>query len=182
MVRLILLLFIARAEARLAEPLDYLRRMLRASIGGLLAFARLTRISLYRRALPVGPFHVVRILAARHEDCGACVQTTVNLAKADGRPLAELRAVVEGRPADLPPDLSDVYRFVDKLLRVTHDEGELRERIRSRYAPRGDAVLSEIALVLSATRAFPVTKRALGYATQCQKVDWAAPSPSQGRR
>ena len=77
--------------------MDYLRHMLCASIGAFLKFVKLTSVSRYRRALPVGPFHVVRILAARHEDCGACVQTTVNMAKADGRPVAELRAVAGGR-------------------------------------------------------------------------------------
>ena len=45
-----------------------------------------------------------------------------------------------------------MYRFVDKVLCSTHDEGELRERIRARYRPHGDAALSEIALVISATK------------------------------
>jgi alkylhydroperoxidase family enzyme len=143
-VRLILLRFVAAGEASFGERMDYLRHMLRASIGAFLKFVKLTSVSRYRRALPVGPFHVVRILAARHEDCGACVQTTVNMAKADGRPVAELRAVVEGRPDALSEDLADVRRFVDKVLCSTHDEGELRERIRARYRPHGDAALSEV--------------------------------------
>jgi alkylhydroperoxidase family enzyme len=169
-VRFILLRVVAAAEASLGESLDYLRFMLRASVSAFFKFVKLTSVSRYRRALPLGPFHVVRIAAARHEDCGPCVQTTVNMAKKDGIPPAVLRALVDGRPDDLPEELADTYRFVDKVLRATYDEGELREKIRARYGTRGNAALTEIALVLSSARAFPVTKRVLGYATSCKAV------------
>jgi alkylhydroperoxidase family enzyme len=170
MLRFILRRVIAAAEVSFGESLDYLRFTLNASVGAFFKFVRLTGVSRYRAALPLGPFHVVRIAAARHEDCGPCVQTTVNIAKKDGIPPAVLRAVVDGRPDALPEELSDIYCFVTKVMERTYDEGDLREKIRARYGRRGDAALSEIALVLSSARAFPVTKRVLGYATSCSAV------------
>lgn len=170
MVRWFLLRAISSTEAALGESLDYLRFILRASVGAFLKFVRLTGVSRYRRALPLAPFHVVRIAAAKYEDCGPCVQTTVTIAVKDGVPRDVLRAVVDGRPDDLPEELADTYRFVDRVMRKTYDEGELREKIRARYGARGDEALAEIALVLSSARAFPVTKRVLGYATSCQQV------------
>lgn len=170
MTRFVLNKVIDAAERLFGESLDYLRFILRASVGAFFAFARLTGVSRYRHMLPVAPFHTVRVAAARFEDCGPCVQTTVNLARKDGLAPAVLRAIVDGRPEDLPEDLADVFRFVEKVLARTHDEGELREKIRARYGRDGDAVLTEIALVLSSARAFPVTKRVLGYATSCANV------------
>jgi hypothetical protein len=115
----------------------------------------------------VTAFHAARITAAHFEDCGPCVQTTVNIARKDGVAPAVLRALVDGRPEALPEEVADVVRFVEKVLARTHDEGELREKIRSRHGRDGDRVLAEIALVVSSARAFPVTKRFLGYATAC---------------
>jgi AhpD family alkylhydroperoxidase len=170
MVRFFLGKAIDRAEASFGESLDYLRFILRASVSVFRQFVRLTTVSRYRRVLPPAPFHVVRVAAARHEDCGPCVQTTVNIARKAGIAPAILRAVVDGRPDDLPDDCADVLRFVGEVLRNTSAEGELREKIRARYAPRGDEALCEIAVVLSSARAFPVTKRVLGYATSCSRV------------
>ena len=164
---------LAVAEARYGDSLEYLRHLLRASLAAFLQFAKLARVSRFRRALPVGPFHVARILAARHEDCGGCVQTTVAMARQDGLSPAWLQAIVDGRPDALPAELADTYDFVDRVLRATHDEGAPRERLRARYGRRTDAVLAELAVVLAATRAFPITKRVLGYANACAKVEVA---------
>ena len=51
------------------------------SLGGFLAFVKLMPLAKYRRKLPAGPYHVARIVAARHEDCGPCVQIEVDLAR-----------------------------------------------------------------------------------------------------
>jgi hypothetical protein len=170
MIRFVLRKVIDTAEVSFGESLDYLRLMLRASVGAFFQFAKLTGVSRYRRALPLGPFHVVRIVAALHEDCGPCVQTTVNIARKEGIAPTVLRSIVDRRPEALPEELADVFHFVDKVLRRTGDEEGLREKIRVRYGRHGDAALSEIALVLSSARAFPVTKRVLGYATSCENV------------
>jgi hypothetical protein len=157
-------------ERELGESLDYLRVMLRASLAAFFQFVKLTGVSRYRKVLPVPAFHLVQMLAAKHEDCGSCLQTTVTLAKRAGVASPLLTAVIAGKPDDLPEEFADLYRFVERVLRASHDEAELREKIRARYAPRGDAALSEIALVLCSSRSFPVTKRVLGFATSCSQV------------
>jgi hypothetical protein len=166
MIRFLLRRALASAERSYGESLEYLRIVLRASLGAFFRFVQVALVSRYRRVLPVGPHYVVRILAAKHEDCGPCVQTTVNMARSDGLSPALLRAVVDGHPEEL----AEVYRFVSGVLRASVDEMALREKIRARYGSRGDAALAEIAIVLSATRIFPVTKRVLGYARSCSQV------------
>ena len=50
-------------------------------------------------------------MAARHEDCGTCVQIEVNMAKRDRVPPQVIRAAADARPEDLPSDLADVYQL-----------------------------------------------------------------------
>jgi hypothetical protein len=50
---------------------------------------------------------------------------------------------------------------------VTEPEEGLREQLQNRY---GDAGLVELALAISSSQVYPITKRALGYATSCAKV------------
>jgi alkylhydroperoxidase family enzyme len=154
-------------ERRLGEPLDYLRHMLTASLGAFRAFVRAARVAAYRKHLPVAPCHVARIVAVRHEDCGPCVQTAVNLAKADGVPADVLRAVLDRRVNDLPEPLRDVYRFAEAVVEVSGEEEPYRARLRQVF---GEAALCELALAIATCRLFPTVKRALGYATSCSLV------------
>ncbi|MDQ3800789.1 MAG: hypothetical protein M3384_15180 [Acidobacteriota bacterium] len=156
------------AEKNLGESVEYLRHIARTSLGAFFKFALFTPLSQHRRKLPVNAYHLARLVATRHEDCGTCVQIVVNVARRERVPVEILRAVVDSRPEDLPPDLRDVYRFADEVVRATYAEEEYRARLRERYGEEG---LVELALAIASARVFPVTKRALGYALSCSKVE-----------
>ena len=96
------------------------------------------------------------------------MQIEVNLARKDGVPDNVIRAVLDNRPEDLPPELAEVYGFTKAVVEASGEEEELRERIRQRYGEEG---LVELALGMAAARVFPVTKRALGFATSCARVE-----------
>jgi AhpD family alkylhydroperoxidase len=155
------------AERELGAPVDYLRHILRVSLRAFFKFVKVMPLAGYRRALPAGPYHVARIVATRHEDCGTCVQIEVNLAKKDGVSPEVLQAVLAGNPAGLPEGLADAYRFAEAVVTAGGEEGPFRERIRARY---GEAGLVEMALAIAVCRVFPTAKRALGYATSCANV------------
>jgi alkylhydroperoxidase family enzyme len=108
------------------------------------------------------------MVATQDEDCGTCVQIEVNLARKDGVPGNAIRAVLNNRPEDLTPELAEVYTFTKAVVEGSGEEEELRERIRERYGEEG---LVELALGIAAARVFPVTKRALGFATSCALVE-----------
>ena len=154
-------------EKKLGASVDYLRHMVDHSLGGFLAFVKVMPLAKYRRKLPAGPYHVARIVAARHEDCGPCVQIEVNFARASRVAPALLATVLDGKPDDLPEELADASRFAEAVVTRSGDEGPIRERIRARY---GEAGLVELALGIAACRVFPTTKRALGYSTSCSAV------------
>jgi alkylhydroperoxidase family enzyme len=156
------------AERDLGAPAEYLKHILRVSLPAFLRFAAFTPLAAYRRKLPAAPCHVARIVATRSEDCGTCVQISVNLARKDGVSPEILRAVLDRKPEDLPEELAEVYRFTEAVLEKNGHDGPLRERLRERYDEEG---LVELALAIASCRVFPATKRALGYAVSCERVE-----------
>ena len=146
---------------------EYLRHVARTSLPAFFKFGLFMPLAAHRRKLPSAAYHVARLVATRHEDCGTCVQIEVNLARKSGVPVETLRAALADRVAELPPDLADVYRFA-RAIAAAEDEPDLRARLRTHY---GEEAFVELALAIAAARVFPTTKRALGYATSCALVE-----------
>lgn len=163
---------LAAAERKLGASLEYARQLYRASPGGFYKFARIIPMAAYRKQLAAEPYHLARIVAARLEDCGTCLQIEVNQASALGIEPALIQAALDGRVDDLPPDLADVCRFAAGVAKGTGAEEEYRDRIRSRW---GEAGLAELALGIASCRVFPTVKRALGYATSCSSIKVKVP-------
>ena len=155
-------------EQRLGVPLTYLRHISRTSLGAFFKFALFAPLSQHRRALPEAAYYVAKLVSARSEDCGTCVQIEVNLARQAGVPATAIRAVLEDRPADLTPELADVYHFARAVAERTGDDEAWRTRMRDRF---GEGGLVELALALATAQVFPITKRALGYAKACALVE-----------
>jgi alkylhydroperoxidase family enzyme len=168
MIRALILGQLAREERSLGVSVDYVRHILRTSLPAFFKFALFTPLSRHRRALPPAPYHVARLVAVQDEDCGTCVQIEVNVARKGGVPADVIRAALDGRRGDLSPELADVYDFTRAVVAATWDEGDVRERLRGRYGEEG---LVELSLAIAASRVFPITKRALGYATSCARVN-----------
>jgi len=167
MIRTIICNRLAAEERALGASLDYVRDMLRTSLGAFFKFAMFLPLSRHRKALPHAAYHIARIVATRDEDCGTCVQIEVNLARSDGVPVDMIHAVLNEDVEALPGDLADVYRFAVAVVTATGGEDALRERLRYRYGEDG---LVELALALAAARVFPIIKRTLGYARSCAMV------------
>jgi alkylhydroperoxidase family enzyme len=155
------------AEKQLGVSVDYVRHILRVSLPAFFKFTKVLPLAAYRKKLPAAPRHVACLVAVRHEDCGTCVQIGVNLARKDRVDPEILRAVVAGRPEDLPEELADVYHFAEVVVSAGEPEEALREKVRRRY---GEEAFVELALAIASCRIFPTTKRALGYATSCSRV------------
>lgn len=154
---------ISAAERDMGASMEYLRHILRVRVRAFLAFTKILPLAKYQRKLPLEALHVVRLTALCYEDCGACVQGEVNLAKKAGVSLTLVQAILTGEAIELPEELADVYHFCLAILE-TRDDESLRNRVRAHYGEEG---LVEIALALGACRVFPTIRRALGYARSC---------------
>jgi len=168
MIRYLISKQLDKQERSVGESMDYVRHILRSSLAAFFKFALFTPLAQHRRKLPPSPYRVARLVATQDEDCGTCVQIEVNLARKDGVPANVIRAVLNKHPEDLTPELADVYTFAKTVVEVSGEQEELRQRIRERYGEEG---LVELALGMATARVFPVTKRALGFATSCALVE-----------
>lgn len=155
------------AEKKLGVSVDYLRHIAMVSLTAFFKFVKFMPLAEYRKKLPADAWHIARLVAVKQEDCGSCVQIEVNLAQQNGVDAVLLRHVINQDVDKLPPELANVYLFA-KAISTQQDEPDLRELIRIEYGEEG---LVELALTISACRVFPTTKRALGYATNCSRVD-----------
>ena len=169
MLRKLILSRLDKEERRLGASLDYVRHILRVSLPAFFKFAKLMPMATHRKALPVDAYYVARIVATKHEDCGSCVQIELNLAKADEVSLDTIRATLDGNADGLSKELADVYHFTEAVVQHTGKEDEWRDTLRQRYGEQG---LIDLAFGITASRAFPTTKRVLGYAKSCSVVDW----------
>ena len=142
---------------------DYCRWMANVSPRAFMKFGKLGKLAQYRRALPADASAVAHLVAARSEDCGPCVQISINLSLRGGLSKDILRAVLDRQPDRLPPKLADVYHFAEAVVTGVEDDA-LRERVRDHY---GDEALIEMGLALAVGRTFPVVKRTIGYAKSC---------------
>jgi alkylhydroperoxidase family enzyme len=145
---------------------EYCRWMANVSPRAFFQFGKLGKLAQYRHALPADASAVAHLVAARSEDCGPCVQISVNFALRDGVSKDIVRAVLDRQPDRLPPKLADVYRFADCVV-SGGDDDTLRERVRGHY---GDEALIEMGLAMAVGRTFPVVKRTIGYAKSCSLV------------
>lgn len=167
MIRWLLRRQLAREEQKLGESIDYLRHILDVSVSAFLRFASIMPLANSRKTLPPEAWFVAQIVALQKEDCGTCLQIGINLARQSGVSTVLLRTVLDGKIAELPADLADVYRFAQAIVSTTHDESELREKLRERYGDRG---LIELAYAIASSRVPPTVKRTLGYAQSCRLI------------
>jgi alkylhydroperoxidase family enzyme len=158
---------IRSAEKKHGEPLDYLREMFDHAPGAFWQFVKVAKAAGYRTVLPAAPFHVARIVAVRIQDCGPCVQTCVNLAKADGVELSVLKMALAGDFDMLPEPLGDVARFAQAVTSGSGEQEAYRDRLRAVF---GEAAMVELALALALCQTFPILKRGLGHAKSCSLV------------
>ncbi len=155
-------------EVRVPGSAEYLRAIARQSKWAFVKFLLILPLARHRRAVCVSAYFAARIAAARAQDCGACVQMETNMARQQGVPPEVLRAVLEDRSDGLPADVAAVYQFARAVAEQTDDEGALREEVRRYFGEEG---LVEVAFAVATAQVFPVTKRALGYATSCSLVN-----------
>jgi alkylhydroperoxidase family enzyme len=154
-------------EKTLGALLDYLRYILDVSPVAFLRFASMMPFANSRSVLPKEAWCVAQIVTLRHEDCGPCLQIAINLARQSGVDTTLIRAILDGRPNDLPQEMEDVRQFTNCVLRPSGDDEALRETLRQRYGDRG---LIAPSYAITSSRMPPTVKRVLGYAKSCSEV------------
>ena len=157
---------LAAEEKKLGASMDYLRHVVDASPAAFLRFASIMPFANSRKVLPKEAWFAAQITTLRHEDCGPCLQITVNLAKQQGVDTELIRAVLDEDAAKLSREIADVCDFTKSVL-ACNDDSTLRDALCTRYGERG---LIELSFAIASGRIPPTVKRVLGHATSCSKV------------
>ena len=166
MLRWILRRKLDAEEKKLGGSMDYLRHIVDTSPTAFLRFASILPFANSRKKLPKDAWFAAQLIAVQHEDCGPCLQITVNLAKQAKIDAAFISAVLDHRFEDLPEDIVHVCKFASAVVSGDGDSS-LRHRIRDHYGERG---LIELAYAIASSRIPPTVKRALGYAESCSTM------------
>lgn len=149
------------------ESADFIRDLHRASPAGFWRFALFTPMAKYRRVLPKEAYAVAKIAASHSEDCGPCLQTTVNLAMAEGVSDCIIRAAVLGDTASMDERTGTAFAFARAVCAHDFASEELRPKLVEWWGEEG---VAELALCICASRLFPTLKRGLGHGAACQRV------------
>ncbi|MGC4060862.1 MAG: hypothetical protein QM749_08420 [Aquabacterium sp.] len=160
-------LLIRRFQARYDYDMGYAQELLDSSRMAFMHYALMGMPAAYRKDVPKDAWYAAKMVAARQEDCGPCLQLVMNMAELDGVPAATRRAVWARDERAMNDDVRLAWRYAEAAMAHAPDLAEWCEAIRQRWGQRGLACL---ALSMTASRSFPMLKYALGHGQQCRAV------------
>jgi alkylhydroperoxidase family enzyme len=159
--------FIARFERRHDYDMAYVRDIYDASARGFMHYVLTGGAAAWRGPIPRDAWFAAKIVAARAEDCGPCVQLVLNMAEAEGVPAAVRHAVWHRQPEAMSEDVRLAWRHAEAAVSHAPDIGQWCEAVERRWGRKG---LTALAMSLTASRTFPMLKYALGHGQACRAV------------
>jgi hypothetical protein len=161
---------LAAFERSFDYDMSYAREILDADVGALLAFARIQKMSEYKRDVPRDAYYAAKIVGTLTEDCGPCTQLVVTMALRDGVEGKTIAAVIAGDDAALPEHVHLAVKFARAALAHELAADELREDIVRRWGTRA---LVALGFALVTARVYPTLKYALGHGKACSRIEVA---------
>jgi hypothetical protein len=155
---------IAAREREIGVALDYQRDMAEAAPGSALRLAEIGRLARENLSVPAPVAAIAALGATLAEDCGDCVQIYVNLAAKAGIERRHIKAALDNRVTELPPDLKLGFCFGRV---VSENDPMLLEKGAAVEARFGRKALVDLALAVALARFYPTVKRALGHSRSC---------------
>jgi hypothetical protein len=158
---------IRRFQARYDYDMAYADELLETSGMAFMHYALMGMPAAYRKDVPRDAWYAVKMVAARQEDCGPCLQLVMNMAEREGVPAAVRRAVWARDEAAMSEDVRLAWRYAEAAMGHTPDLADRCMAVAQRWGRRG---LASLALSMTASRSFPMLKYALGHGQQCRAV------------
>jgi hypothetical protein len=158
---------LASFEKKYEYDMSYAREILDADTGAFMAFARIGKLSEYKKGAPRDAYWASKLVGTMSEDCGPCTQLCVTMALEAGVDGKVLAAVVGGDDDALSPEVRLAVQFSRAALAHAMEADELRDDIVKRWGPRA---LISLSFALVSARVFPTLKYALGHGKTCQRV------------
>ncbi|HEX4183651.1 MAG TPA: hypothetical protein VHY34_10375 [Caulobacteraceae bacterium] len=167
MLRYFLSRYITRFERQWSYDASYMRELLDLSPWAFIKFVLVSSLGHGPEAPPAAVV-AAGLVGTLTEDCGPCTQISVDMAVAHGLSPAILQAILAGDTDAMGPDAALGYAFAKaSLARDLEASDRLRDEVIRRWGKKG---LTNLALILMASRTYPTLKYALGHGRACSKV------------
>ncbi len=146
---------------------SFLEYMLKQSPAAFFDFVPLTKAMAHREVVPVDASFAAKITGAMTEDCGPCVQLTIDMALEAGMPKDQIEAVLRRDTGAMNADTALGFAFAAAVVSPAARTDQHREAVRGRWGEKG---VIDLAMALQMGRLFPMLEAALGYAKECRRV------------
>jgi len=158
---------LAAFEKKFEYDMTYARDILAADRAAFFAFAKLMKMSEYRKGVPRDPYFAAKLVGTLTEDCGPCTQLAVTMGLDQGADPKQLAAVIAKDVAVMSDDVKLAVSFARTSLAHDPEADNHRDEIVKRWGPQG---LVSLAFAIAAARVYPTLKYALGHGKTCQRV------------
>ena len=155
--------FIDQFESHYGYDCDYMRKIERSAPKAFETFVNFLPMGQVGSSLPKSILWTAKISAMLTEDCGACVQLNITMAKESGVDSALLKNITANSDL-LDPDHKLIFDFAKSVAANCDDHHQLQNLVEKKYSPEQ---VSELALAIASTKVYPTIKRALGDFKSC---------------
>jgi hypothetical protein len=167
MIRKLMHSYVRRFERTFGYDASYMHDVVEASPAAAMKFSLLQMMANHREDVSADAWHAAHLAGALSEDCGPCVQISVDMATREGMEPEKLAALVRGDIDAAGPDAALGFRFAIAVANNADTVMAVVEQVRARFGERG---LVSLAFSVTTARMFPTLKRGLGHGAVCSKV------------
>lgn len=154
-------------ERRFGYDAAYLHEVIEAAPMAFVKFALFQIMAGHHDGVSREAWCAARIAAALSEDCGPCVQITVDMALAAGMDPKAIAALLRGDLEQAGADAELGFRYGLAVAQNTPEALTLAERAEKRFGKRG---LVSLAYGVACSRVYPALKRGLGHGVACTRI------------
>ena len=151
-------------EERLGVRLEYLRLMAAHAPGALWRLLLFMPLAAYERSVPTSLLHLARLGATLSEDCGECVEITVNVARQEGVSAEVLRAGITRDASVLGANELAALDYGSLLVQGDRRADDVRRELEELYGTEG---VIEFATAVASAQLFTTVKRGMGLSQRC---------------
>jgi hypothetical protein len=146
---------------------SYVREILdEAGLEAIMPLQALQKLN-YRGGVPLEAYYAAGITAAKHADCGPCLQLGVSMAEAEGLDHGVIRALLRRDLQALSKEALLGVELAEATIARDGSGDDARNEILRRWGRRG---LAAMAYGIVAAQAYPTFKYAIGHGHACVRV------------
>jgi len=146
---------------------SYMKEMLHEAPAGFETFEAFLPMARFSKSAPLDVLFVAKIIVTKNEDCGSCLQLTIDMAVEAGVDKTVIEDVVFKEGKSLPSNLKLVYDFALAITQNRVVSDELYAQINEQYSKE---TMIELALAIASAKVFPTIKRTLNDAKSCSMI------------